>query len=289
LLDRPPAEALAHLDSVVDGTAAHTAAATYLLLEGATESVTVTGAGYGTVVIVTPDGTTQIVGALGDGALGAAHRPHPSLSLPFPLGSSLLLHAHTPGCPSSGPTEDVLRAEVTEARLFARGRRSQGPVCESLARALRCDDERDESVVLLGFAEEGELGDTPSRHFTGQPDSAAAARAFTLRTMDDWLLGQAANRAAAIVGELAANAIQHAATPFEVRLHRHPDAVTLEVFDGDRELPRAVDAGSHQSGHRGLLIVETLADRWGVRFTEHGKVVWAELRLDVAAGGERLG
>lgn len=280
LHDRPPAETLVQLGAMLDASAAHTAAAAYLVHDAGAESVTMAIAGYGTVALVTPDGTTRIIAANYDRRLGVKVQRR-TVSLPFALGSSLVLHAHTPGCPSPGPSPDVLHAEITEARLFARGVTSQGAVCESLARALRCDNERDESVVLLVNAEEATAtGDDPRRAFSGDRGSAAAARAFTLRTMDEWRLGGAANRAAAIVGELAANAIRHAGTRFEVQLHRRPGAVTVEVTDESRDLPRPVEAGPYDAGNRGLLIVETLAERWGVRTTDRGKSVWAELRID---------
>jgi hypothetical protein len=173
---------------------------------------------------------------------------------------------------------------VKEARLYTRGATSQTAVCAALASTLRCENERDESVVLLlTAAAEGEADAAPYSAFAGTPASAAAARAFTLRTMDEWRLVGPANRAAAIVGELAANAIQHARTPFSVRLYRDAATVRVEVSDECRDLPRAMVAEPYDPGHRGLLIVETLAQRWGVRPTDPGKAVWAELLIEPGA------
>jgi len=287
LLDRPPDEALARLGGLLGGTAAHTAAAAYLVHNGPGQSITLASAGYGTMAVVAPDGSTDIVARRTDRTLSSRSSRHEPVSLPFPVGSALVLHAHTPTCPSSGPSEEVLQAEIAETRLYAHGATSLGAVCEALAQTLRCDDERDESIVVVATADDGGTGDHPRRSFAGRPDSAAAARSFTLRAMDEWKLVRAGNRAAAIVGELAANAVQHAETPFEVRLHRHAATITLEVIDRGRQLPQAVHTGRYEAGQRGLLIVETLADRWGIRFTDHGKAVWAEMRIDPPAEAPR--
>ncbi|MGW0750013.1 ATP-binding protein [Streptomyces sp. NPDC002587] len=84
-----------------------------------------------------------------------------------------------------------------------------------------------------------------------------------------------------IIAELAANAVTHGRLPgrdFRLALTVTPDVLRIEVTDarGDR-IPEIRDAG------RGLVLVEALADRWGV---SEGpvpcKVVWAEVSL--AAG-----
>lgn len=93
-----------------------------------------------------------------------------------------------------------------------------------------------------------------------------------------------------MVAELAANAVQHGRVPG--RDFRMTLAVTtrgtlrVEVADtrGDR-LPESRRPGGDDESGRGLLIVEALADRWGV---EEGpaprKTVWAELDLEEVQG-----
>lgn len=95
--------------------------------------------------------------------------------------------------------------------------------------------------------------------------------------------------AANIVAELAANAVAHGRVPgrdFRLGLAVHHRALLrIEVTDtrGDRLPPEpgSVDeaSGDAESG-RGLLIVEALADRWGVEVGPvPRKTVWAELDL----------
>lgn len=94
--------------------------------------------------------------------------------------------------------------------------------------------------------------------------------------------GLPTDTASHLVAELAANAVTHGRVPgrdFRLTLYVVGGTLRIEVSDtrGDR-LPEprhpAVDA---ESG-RGLLLVDALADRWGVREDRFPrKTVWAEL------------
>jgi anti-sigma regulatory factor (Ser/Thr protein kinase) len=116
---------------------------------------------------------------------------------------------------------------------------------------------------------------TQTETFTPDVASAGAARRFVARvaglTDDD-----AAERLAFLVSEVATNAILHARTLFSVRVI--VDAtVCVEVSDGSPAMPVQKDYGPTATTGRGLLIVDKLADRWGVRATDTGKVVWFEI------------
>ena len=52
----------------------------------------------------------------------------------------------------------------------------------------------------------------------------------------------------------------------------------VEVTDSRPGSPRVVDRGLDAETGRGLLLVETLAESWGVTPREHGKVVWFVLQ-----------
>ncbi|MFE4588877.1 ATP-binding protein [Streptomyces laurentii] len=93
-------------------------------------------------------------------------------------------------------------------------------------------------------------------------------------------------RAEQIVAELAANAVLHERVPgrgFRLRLllGGTPLALHVEVTDarGDR-LPTLPKGATDGEGGRGLLLVNGLADRWGVvPFPPVGKTVWAAISL----------
>lgn len=90
---------------------------------------------------------------------------------------------------------------------------------------------------------------------------------------------------ALIVAELAANAVTHGHVPgrdFEVRLTRTAARLHIEVSDTRSDAaptaPGSRPGGLTAEAGRGLLIVEALAERWGVeaRTPDPGKTVWAE-------------
>ncbi|MFF5895248.1 ATP-binding protein [Streptomyces argenteolus] len=112
---------------------------------------------------------------------------------------------------------------------------------------------------------------------------ARLARLLTVAHLSTW--GLPSGTAAQIVAELAANAVLHGRVPgrdFRLGLAVHQDGpLRIEVTDalGDR-LPHTVTPDPRTETGRGLLIVEALADRWGVApgpFPR--KTVWAELDL----------
>lgn len=110
------------------------------------------------------------------------------------------------------------------------------------------------------------------------PDPAAVAtlRALATRQVEDWGLGEElAMTTELVVSELVTNAIRYAALPIRLRLLRDT-RLTCEVIDGSSTAPRLRHARSTDEGGRGLFLVSQLAHRWGVRYTEDGKIIWAE-------------
>lgn len=93
-----------------------------------------------------------------------------------------------------------------------------------------------------------------------------------------WDVPHLVGPAGLIVTELVNNVIVHAGTmctlQLTVRLHR----LTISVSDGSIDAPLMLGpvAPGAPSG-RGLLIVDAVADSWGWRPSEAGKVVWATL------------
>ncbi|MFC9889752.1 ATP-binding protein [Streptomyces pilosus] len=112
------------------------------------------------------------------------------------------------------------------------------------------------------------------------PRGARLARLLAVDTLRSW--GLPHERASHVIAELAANAATHGRIPgrsFRLTLYVVGTTLRIEVTDtrGDRVPEAQVPDPDAESG-RGLLLVEALADRWGVaegRFPR--KTVWAEL------------
>ncbi|ROQ82112.1 histidine kinase-like protein [Streptomyces sp. CEV 2-1] len=128
---------------------------------------------------------------------------------------------------------------------------------------------------------------TRERTFTVRlsPTHRGARLARLLAVAHLGLWGLPSESAAHIVAELAANATVHGRVPgrdFQLSLTVDTaDRLRIEVTDtrGDR-LPVAAIPEPYAESGRGLLIVEALADRWGVvPGLVPRKTVWAELDL----------
>lgn len=111
------------------------------------------------------------------------------------------------------------------------------------------------------------------------PTSARSARQFLAGVLASWRMpGMLAGDAALLLSELATNAILHARSPFTVIVRYDGDCLRVEVGDGSRAEPRmrVVDAGDAPGG-RGLMLIDSVARRWGILPTARGKRVWFEL------------
>jgi anti-sigma regulatory factor (Ser/Thr protein kinase) len=112
--------------------------------------------------------------------------------------------------------------------------------------------------------------------------SVAVARDFTRLTLADWGVAELSDDVLLCASELATNALLHGVPPhrcFRLALTLTPDGVLrVEVHDSGPGEIRAADPAPESEHGRGLLLVAALADDWGVRERDPGKVVWCEFR-----------
>jgi anti-sigma regulatory factor (Ser/Thr protein kinase) len=80
---------------------------------------------------------------------------------------------------------------------------------------------------------------------------------------------------ALLTSELVTNALRHGQPPVRLHAERADSTVTVSVEDASGSAPVAVTGGAwDDSGGRGLHLVESLADCWGVARNGSGKRVW---------------
>ncbi|MCF6524241.1 ATP-binding protein [Streptomyces sp. JJ36] len=133
---------------------------------------------------------------------------------------------------------------------------------------------------------------TPVRTFVQRLSAtrrgARLARLLAAHQLTEWGVprGTAAHDAATlVVAELASNAVLHGRVPgrdFALRLAHDADrgVLRVEVSDTHPAPPVRLPPASDAAHGRGLLLVEALAVRWGVRERNGpGKTVWAECPL----------
>jgi anti-sigma regulatory factor (Ser/Thr protein kinase) len=87
-----------------------------------------------------------------------------------------------------------------------------------------------------------------------------------------------AGPACIVVTEMVNNVVAHAHTPMIVLLALHGDTMTAAVRDRSANVPRLTEPVSPTAyGGRGLLLIDSMAERWGSLRLDDGKVVWAVL------------
>jgi anti-sigma regulatory factor (Ser/Thr protein kinase) len=113
--------------------------------------------------------------------------------------------------------------------------------------------------------------------FPSNVEAVTAARKYTQDNLVAWGATRESLAASLIVSELAANAVRHAGSGFEVALACEADAIRIVVSDQSDVLPtpRPTESGS-TSGY-GLNIVRILATDWGCTVGDGGKEIWVEL------------
>ncbi|MFC9752513.1 ATP-binding protein [Streptomyces sp. NPDC056921] len=119
--------------------------------------------------------------------------------------------------------------------------------------------------------------------FTPTARSVSLSRRRTARLVQEWGYPGLAGDAALLVSELATNALLHGAIRGRLfRVHLTLTSTTLRIAVSDprgERLPGLREAGDDECYGRGLVIVERIADHWGVEPRTVGKTVFAELAL----------
>jgi serine/threonine-protein kinase RsbW len=116
--------------------------------------------------------------------------------------------------------------------------------------------------------------------------SVRLARQATRDALATWRLAYLEETAVLLVSELVTNAVRHTRGSEAITLELQATGTWLriEVADADPRWPQPrTPAGFDGSGY-GLMLVDSLAGKWGVRETATGKAVWAE--LDERQSGE---
>lgn len=134
---------------------------------------------------------------------------------------------------------------------------------------------------------------------TPSAGSVRAGRHFVAEVLSRWDLDGQVDAATLLVSEVVANAVVHAATACILDVGVDPDRRELVVSVTDYGAGPVLNAIERvglallmeepdlesESG-RGLLIVATVADRWGIEPSPEGNTVWFALSLDDAVAVE---
>ena len=117
-------------------------------------------------------------------------------------------------------------------------------------------------------------------------ESVRTGRHVTRVVLSAWRLSCLEENAVLVVSELLTNAVRHArdTDAIELDLHATRAWLRIEIQDRDRQWPRPRVLNELSESGFGFILIDALAAKWGVRETETGKAVWAE--LDIQPGSE---
>jgi serine phosphatase RsbU (regulator of sigma subunit)/anti-sigma regulatory factor (Ser/Thr protein kinase) len=284
-LDLPPGELLASLDDLVcaldraegagtfDGFVGATCL--YLVYDPVTRRCVMARAGHLLPVLVHPDGTVRFPELPPGPPLGLGGLPFESVELELTEGSLLALY--TDGLVEARDRDiDVGLNMLGEA--LARPTGSLEESCQAVVETLLPAHPGDDVALLLARTRTLGAGKVMTWDLPFDPAIVAPTRAAVARTLQEWDLHDAVFTSELMVSELVTNAIRHAGGPLQLRLIRDDTDCTLiyEMSDGSQTSPRLRRADSTDENGRGLFLVAHLAERWGTRYTERGKTIWAE-------------
>lgn len=118
-----------------------------------------------------------------------------------------------------------------------------------------------------------------------EAESAATARKLVRTALAAWGLEDHIDDATVVITELVSNAVDHGRLPSIRVLVSRPTEnwVRLGVVDRSKAIPimRADSDGDRIRG-RGLVLVDSLTQRWGTDLYRWGKQVWGEMRVEEA-------
>jgi PAS domain S-box-containing protein len=118
------------------------------------------------------------------------------------------------------------------------------------------------------------------RRLPPQPSSVREARRLVRETLVGAERDDLVETAELLVSELVTNALVHAGTSIDVGLLFVDDGLRVEVTDGSPHGPSVRDYGTSAGTGRGLMLLEEMADDWGVVADDPGKTVWCQITAD---------
>ncbi|MEU2556096.1 SpoIIE family protein phosphatase [Streptomyces sp. NPDC013313] len=286
-----PDEVLEHLDETVTllddsesglaaGYSALGSTCCIALYDPVSHRVSLSSAGHLPPVLVSRDGH----------AAPLAVRPHPGLGAEFALREPF--HVHTFDAPpgsllalyTDGLVEDPavpidegigrLAEAVAAVHPWDTLQQAARRVVSTLAPGRQRDDVTLLLARMIGYRKE----DTATWRLPARDDAPARARAQVSALLRRWRTrDDTQDNALLLVSELVTNAVRFATGPVTVRLIRSGNGLLCEVGDTGNGRPRLRRGGPLADGGRGLHVVHGLTSRWGVRWTDTGKVIWAEV------------
>ncbi|KMO99277.1 ATP-binding SpoIIE family protein phosphatase [Streptomyces roseus] len=156
-------------------------------------------------------------------------------------------------------------------------------------------DRREDDIAVVLLCREGAYCDcgAPAEHVVrparrtmltvaqAEPERIAGARRQIRELLHDWADADQVDSAVLMVSEMVTNVLMHtdgdALLVAEAVGEPGTRRLRIEVADASDELPHKRQPGEMASSGRGVLLMEMLADSWGVDPRGEGKSIWFEM------------
>lgn len=300
MLDLPVDEIMAQLNDVTGRLSPRALEpATYAtcllaLYDPASGACAFLSAGHPPPIVLRPGKPPQFPDVEPSPPLGLAQVTAPVTELVLEPGSVLLLY--TDGLLDRADLDPTALAQAITRHTEQGPMPSSGPwlsrwledLCDAVFTGLS-DRGHDDDAALLALGVSRVAADCIAvRELPWAAKSAAQARGITTEQLSAWGVPDLTDRAVLIVSELMGNTVRHAVglgdgTPGDnsgfvrLRLLNLDTEIVCEVHDGSEATPRVRHPMLEDEFGRGLQLVSMMADRWGTRYTETGKCIWAAL------------
>ncbi|MFD7526328.1 MULTISPECIES: SpoIIE family protein phosphatase [unclassified Streptomyces] len=284
-------------DAYEDGeeTGPRFATCLYAETDPETGALDIARAGHPDPVVITADGTAMIHQTEGGLPLGVeTDADYPTSRLTLEPGETIMLC--TDGLIETGGHDmfsgwdrlrPVLEQQTADLEKLADAlvQAVHGPTSHYTTGPLA--DRREDDIALLLLRCDGGTRRRPAPRRTAltiaqaEPERIAAARQQMRELLHDWADPEQVDAAVLMISEMATNVLVHTdgdALMLAQATGEHGERrLRVEVSDGSDELPHRRRPGEMASSGRGLVLMEMLADAWGVDPQGAGKSIWFEL------------
>ncbi|MEV4964310.1 MULTISPECIES: SpoIIE family protein phosphatase [Streptomyces] len=266
------------------------ATSTYAQVDLATGEVRVARAGHFGPLIRHTDGRVGVPQVRGGLPLGISSdfgdEEYPETRLDLVPGETLVLY--TDGLVEE-PGADVDAGVAALIHEVSEGPDGAEALADHLSDRLWERWGSGDDVALLVLRRSPDLGSpqAPRLHqyiHQADPQGLSEARAIVRQALTDWGLAGLADDAETVTGELLVNVLLHTEGGAVLTLEVLPEPVRrirLSVQDRSSVWPRRRTPGETSTSGRGLLLLDAVAERWGIEPRGEGKAVWCEIGPDV--------
>ncbi|WP_406839653.1 SpoIIE family protein phosphatase [Streptomyces sp. AHU1] len=294
-LDLPPDEILGHLDDLIarideDAAAEAVTGATclYAVYDPVSGRCVLARAGHPGPALVSPDGSVTFPDIPVSPPLGVGGGlPVETAELVLAADSRLVLY--TDGLVEARGRDIDAGLDMLKEALAHTDGAAPDETCRAVLDAMLRTRSSDDVALLVARTRLLDPDQVAEWEVPDDPAAVSGIRAEATRRLEAWGLGEAAFTMELILSELVTNAIRYGGSPIGLRLLRDRDSLFCEVADGTSTSPHLRRAAITDEGGRGLFLVAQMSRRWGTRYTDRGKIIWAEQALDAGAAGDLSG